>query len=90
MFDFANLKRPMIFFTYDLEKYRDSLRGFYFDFEKVAPGKIAMTTDEIVDTIANIDEVNEEYKDRYEAFYNKFCHVDNGESAKNIVEKIFK
>lgn len=90
MFDFANLKRPMIFFTYDLEKYRDSLRGFYFDFEKVAPGKIAMTTEDIVDTISNIDEVNNEYKDRYEEFYNKFCHIDNGESAKNIVERIFK
>ena len=33
-FDFANLKRPMLFFTYDLEKYRDVLRGFYIDIEK--------------------------------------------------------
>lgn len=90
MFDFANLKRPMIFFTYDLEKYRDSLRGFYFDFEKVAPGMIAMTTDQVVDTILNIDETNKEYEDKYEEFYNKFCHVDKGESAKTVFEKIFK
>ena len=26
-FDYANLKRPMLFFTYDLEKYRDILRA---------------------------------------------------------------
>src|SRR5262249_17961035 len=33
MFDFANTGRPMLFFTYDLEHYRDNLRGFTFDFE---------------------------------------------------------
>ncbi|MDR3084521.1 MAG: CDP-glycerol glycerophosphotransferase family protein, partial [Streptomyces sp.] len=38
MFDYAHLKRPMLFFTYDLEHYRDTLRGFYFDFEQDSPG----------------------------------------------------
>lgn len=33
-FDYANLKRPILFFTYDLERYRDKLRGFYLDIEK--------------------------------------------------------
>ena len=32
-FDYANLKRPMLFYTYDLDKYRDVLRGFYIDME---------------------------------------------------------
>src|SRR5699024_12067996 len=30
-FDYANLKRPILFYTYDLEKYRNQLRGFYLD-----------------------------------------------------------
>ncbi|MBT2401593.1 CDP-glycerol glycerophosphotransferase family protein [Streptomyces sp. ISL-100] len=29
LFDFAHSGRPMLFFTYDLEHYRDTLRGFY-------------------------------------------------------------
>ena len=41
MFDFAATGRPMLFFTYDLEHYRDQLRGFYFDFEAEAPGPAA-------------------------------------------------
>src|SRR5699024_11601462 len=28
MFDFANTKKPMLFYTYDLEEYRDDIRGF--------------------------------------------------------------
>lgn len=89
MFDYANLKRPMIFFTYDLEKYRDSLRGFYFDFEETAPGPIAMTTEDIIESIVNIDEVIEKYEEKSNAFYNKFCHIDDGNAAKVIVDKVF-
>src|SRR5699024_8605774 len=33
-FDYANLKRPILFYVYDIEEYRDTLRGFYVDFEK--------------------------------------------------------
>ena len=40
MFDYAVTGRPILFFTYDLAEYRDSLRGFYFDFEAEAPGPL--------------------------------------------------
>lgn len=90
MFDFANLKRPIIFFAYDLEKYRDNLRGFYFDFEKTAPGPIVKTTEGVINAIENIETVTEEYKELSEAFYNKFCHVDHGKSAEEVVKILFK
>ncbi|MEQ7791717.1 CDP-glycerol glycerophosphotransferase family protein [Staphylococcus nepalensis] len=32
-----------LFFTYDLEHYRNSLRGFYFGFENRAPDLIIKT-----------------------------------------------
>lgn len=34
MFDFANTKKPLLFFTYDLEFYKTNYVAFYFDFEK--------------------------------------------------------
>src|SRR5699024_4338327 len=37
-FDYATLKRPMIFYCHDIDEYRDHIRGFYFDFENEAPG----------------------------------------------------
>src|SRR5699024_672654 len=68
MFDYANLKRPMLFYTYDLETYRDQTRGFYIDFEKEAPGPLIRTSHELVQAIQNIDQMVEQYKDRYERF----------------------
>src|SRR5699024_11754458 len=43
-FDFAHLKRPILFYTYDLEKYCDKLRGFYINIEKDVPGHLVNTT----------------------------------------------
>lgn len=88
-FDFANLKRPMLFYTYDLDKYENVLRGFYIDIHTDVPGPLVFTTDELVDKILNIDEVNEEYSEKYDEFYNKFCYIDDGDSSKRVVEKIW-
>src|SRR5699024_3753397 len=64
-FDYANLKRPMLFFTYDIDKYRNTLRGFYIDMENEVPGPLLKKTDEVIDTIKNIIDMNEKYKNRY-------------------------
>ena len=88
-FDYAGLKRPMLFFTYDIAKYRDTLRGFYFDIEKEVPGPLLFTTDEIIDSIKNIDDVTVAYKEKYEQFYEKFCSLENGTSAKKVTDIVF-
>ena len=46
--------------------------------------------EEVVDAILNIDQINEEYKERYEEFYKRFCCYDDGNASKHIVEEVFK
>ena len=88
-FDYANLRRPILFYTYDIEKYRDILRGFYIDINTEVPGPLLYTTEEIIDAIKNIDGVKEQYAKRYEEFYDRFCSVDDGNAAKRTVERVF-
>lgn len=89
-FDYGNLKRPVLFYMYDLEKYRDVLHGFYLDIDKDLPGPIFRTNDEVVEAIKNIDKIQEQYKERYEEFYNRFCCVDDGHASQRVVETVFK
>lgn len=89
-FDYANLKRPMIFFVYDIEDYRDNLRGFYFDFEKYAPGPLVKTTDEIIDFIHDIDNNGFYPSQNIIDFYNKFCYLEDGNATKRVVDEVFK
>ena len=88
-FDFANLKRPVLYYTYDLEKYRDILHGFYLSMEDDLPGPMLLTNDEVVDAIRNIDKIEEQYRERYEEFYDRFCCIDDGHATERVVNKIF-
>lgn len=86
MFDYSLLKRPMLFFCYDLEEYKDTLRGFYFDFLSEAPGPVSLTTQELISEIQEYDPTR--YRERQEAFYNKYNHADDGKASKRVVELI--
>lgn len=86
MFDYSLLKRPMFFFCYDLEEYRDTLRGFYFDFLEEAPGPVTQTTQELVDSILNY--YPDEFKDKQEAFYQKYNHADDGRASEKVAALI--
>lgn len=88
-FDYANLKRPMLFYTYDLEKYRDILHGFYIDMETELPGPMLFTTDEVIDAIQNIDDVSAKYAAKYDEFYERFCSWEDGHGAEKCTKLLF-
>jgi len=89
-FDYATLKRPMLFFTYDLDKYRDMLRGFYIRMEDELPGPLLFTSDAVIDAIKNIDQLAIDYKEKYDQFHQKFCDWEDGHASKRVVEAVFK
>ena len=89
MFDFAPTGKPMLFFTYDLEQYRDNLRGFYFDFETEAPGPLLATSDEVISAIGDFGPVAARYHGAYAAFAAKFCPLDDGKASARACDRIF-
>ena len=80
----------MLFYTYDIDKYRDVLRGFYIDMEKELPGPLVYSTQEVINQIKDIETMNKKYADRYDQFYEKFCSIDDGNASKRAVEAVFK
>ncbi len=88
-FDYANLRRPTLFFVYDIDKYRDMLRGFYIDMETEVPGPLLRTNDEVMEAIRNIDGVVEKYREKETAFYERFCCRDDGNASARIYNKVF-
>jgi CDP-glycerol glycerophosphotransferase len=89
MFDFAVTRKPMLFFTYDMDYYRDELRGFYFDFAAEAPGPLVASTAEVISAIDEIERVSERYKSPYDRFHQKFCHLDDGSASERVIEAVF-
>lgn len=88
-FDYANLLRPILFYVYDFDKYKDTLRGFYISMENEVPGPLLYTEDEVIEAVKYIDNIVEEYSDRYTAFCKRFCNVSDGNASKRVVEQVF-
>ena len=89
-FDYAHLNRPMVFFTYDLEKYASVLRGFYFDFEAVVPGPLLKESDQVIDYIEDIAIQSKQYEEKYTAFQERFCSLDDGKASQRVVDGLFR
>ena len=89
MFDFASLGRPMIFFAYDLEHYRDELRGFYLDFDKEAPGPILTTTAEVLTALMELDGVAQKYGDMIASFAATYAPLDDGHASDRVLDVLF-
>ncbi|HET7661784.1 MAG TPA: CDP-glycerol glycerophosphotransferase family protein [Oryzihumus sp.] len=87
MFDYVNTGRPIVFYTWDLESYRDDLRGFYFDFEKEAPGPLLRTTEQVVAALSSLDSVSEQYADAYAAFRERFTEREDGGASARFIER---
>lgn len=85
-FDYANLKRPILFYTYDFDKYKNQLRGFYIDMNTEVPGPLLYTSEQVVQAIEDIDEITEEYKEQYDQFYDRFCCYDDGHASEHVAE----
>ncbi|WP_344115074.1 CDP-glycerol glycerophosphotransferase family protein [Kribbella alba] len=90
MFDFAVTRRPMVFYTYDLADYRDQLRGFYFDLEAEAPGPLVTTTAELTGVLKDAESLRTRYAAAYEAFRERYCHLDDGHASDRLIEKVFR
>lgn len=68
-FEFALLRKPVLFYTYDRDMYQLG-RGVHRDIKKTAPGKVCDTMDELVEALKNKDfdtDKTERFADRYES-----------------------
>ncbi|WP_412988973.1 CDP-glycerol glycerophosphotransferase family protein [Pediococcus siamensis] len=92
MFDYANLKRPMLFFAYDLEDYGDAIRGFYFDYEENVPGPIVKTNTDLVQVLTDMLHNPQHYTqtERYQRFVDKFTQWETGNSTQTLVEYVLQ
>ena len=81
-FDYAILKRPIYFFMYDLDTYRDELRGFYLDIYHDLPGDVIESEDELIQKI-----FSEKFDyNRLQIFNEQFNNHEDGNASKRVIE----
>lgn len=86
MFDFSVTGKPMIFLAPDLDHY-GATRGFYFDFEQLAPGPILKDSSFLRKALESIETQRIDYAQRYLAWQQKFNKLEDGRASKRVVDK---
>lgn len=87
-FDYANLRRPMLFYMYDREEYQHQLRDFYLDLDEL-PGPIVQTQQELVPTLQGLLQ-SFTPDERYTAFCDRFTYRDDGGASARVWAEVFR
>lgn len=87
-FDYALLRRPMVFHAYDLDNYRDQLRGFYLDYQSEVPGPITTTEDELYAALRTSLTAGVTDEARMDDFIARFAPHDDGHAAARAVDAV--
>ncbi len=82
-FDYANMRKPMLFFMYDIEEYRDNLRDFYLEPEEL-PGEIVRTEEELFAAIPRTA-VKAELSANYQNFRDRFNYLDGPHTSRKVI-----
>lgn len=90
LFDFALTDKPILLFTYDLEHYRDTLRGFTFDLEEKAPGPLLKDSAALIEAVRDADAVAARFAGARKAFRAEFCDLDDGRAAERVVDRMLQ
>jgi CDP-glycerol glycerophosphotransferase len=89
MVDFANTGRPILVYAYDLELYRDRVRGLYVDVETDVPGPVLRDSAEVAEALRDLEAVHAAHAERYAAFRERLCEFDDGGATARVVDRVF-
>lgn len=89
MFDFAVTRKPIVLLAYDLEAYRSTMRGHYFDITERAPGPVCGSTDEVAEQLGDLAGLLRRSSPAYDEFRAEFCSLDDGHASARVVDRVF-
>lgn len=85
--DFLFLNKPIIFYPYDLEEYKNLDKGFLFDYKSVTPGNIARNIEDLRSQIIYALD-NDDYKDKRQEILKMYFGENSKDSFDVIIDKI--
>lgn len=89
IFDFAATGRPIVLYAYDLEHYRDRLRGFTLDLATEMPGPLVTEADELTAVLADLPGLAARWAERHAAFAARFCALEDGYATQRVLDAVW-
>lgn len=88
VYDFAVTGKPILLYAPDLERYRDHVRGFYFDYDSWAPGPVCTTQDDLGSALRSLSSYQSQWGARYAEFVARFCPHEDGGATERVLDRL--
>ena len=88
LFDFAVTGKPLVLYPYDLQHYRDRLRGFTFDLLAESPGPIVTDQGELAALLRDLPGLAVEYATPYARFRDRYCRLEDGHATERVLDRL--
>jgi CDP-glycerol glycerophosphotransferase len=88
MFDFALTGKPMVFYAYDLERFRGEIRGFYFDLLPQAPGPVVASPEALAEAVLAVEDDRARYAEQYAEFRSTYGVLEDGHATERVLERL--
>ncbi|WP_241648153.1 bifunctional glycosyltransferase/CDP-glycerol:glycerophosphate glycerophosphotransferase [Pediococcus acidilactici] len=91
-FDYSILRRPILFFAYDLKAYANDIRGFYVDYHATVPGPIVETNEALMPLIKRALHEPATFVNtrKYKTFLNKFAIWEDGHATERLLKTVLE
>ena len=88
-FDFAYMKKPIIYYQFDSDKFFDaSYKKGYFDYEKDGFGRVCLTVEDVTGEIEKVSRNNFSLEKEYNIRIEKFFSLYDTNNCQRIYERI--
>ena len=87
-FDYALLRRPMVFLVPDEHEYHEN-RPAIMPYGPTAPGPRVTTTGEVVRALKHLKQLRTRYAEDVERFVAAYLECEDGHAAERVVERVF-
>lgn len=87
-FDFAYMKKPVIYYQYENDEFHFNLDESYFDFDEMGFGKIANDENTLVDLIKKHIDNNCIMDDKFQSRVDEFYEFNDTDNCKRVYEFI--
>lgn len=87
MFDYLVLDKPLILFPYDLEEYKNDIRGFYMEYSDL-PGEQIDDTNRLIEIVCNLKEYSNYWKEDLSSFKDKMILSEEANACKLVIDKL--